>query len=530
MASASSWLPGRGMDVAARYRSRRARIAALRESLRAEGWTWAQIARRIAHDEHVNMRVAFRLAHGMSQREVAARWNEEFPGESGTAGMTDKIVSYWETWPQSGYEPSLKSLKRLARIYQCNVGDLVDDGDFSHLDRAALHGRTPSAAPAKAAAKYGPRDTVLASDLPSLFGLAAEDDDETMKRRAFLMGVAALTSLGAADPGMAMERTRHALNYALAERHAFTDVAEWHEIVLEYGNAYPITAPGELLKTLLVDLYGLQSAIGRYRDDETQRKLRQVGAMLSAFTAQTIANLGYLRDARRWWRTARRAADESGDRYTMLWIRGREIVRAGYEHRPLTAIAQLVDEAEARVSASPPVAALPEFLGGKAQALALMGQVASAEAEKTLAGLRRAFEELPFPLKAANDSVFMWGEERLRLTESIVYTYLGDFRKAGQAQNRALALFPADDLRSPAQVELQRALCLVGAGDVLSGIRHAQAIVSGLPAMHRIRPVADLGHKVLRAVPMAERQRPDAQEYSECLTASFAVPVPELTA
>src|ERR1039457_811579 len=92
-----------GTDVATRYRSRRARIAALSESLRAQGWTWAQIAGRVARDEHVNMRVAFRLAHGMSQREVAARWNEEFPPESGPASMTDKVVSYWETWPQSGY-------------------------------------------------------------------------------------------------------------------------------------------------------------------------------------------------------------------------------------------------------------------------------------------------------------------------------------------------------------------------------------------------------------------------------------------
>jgi hypothetical protein len=93
MAGASSCLPEGGTDVAAKYRSRRARIAALRDSLRAQGWTWAQIARHITGDEHVNMRVAFRLAHGMSQREVAARWNEEFPSEAGSAGMTDKVIS-----------------------------------------------------------------------------------------------------------------------------------------------------------------------------------------------------------------------------------------------------------------------------------------------------------------------------------------------------------------------------------------------------------------------------------------------------
>jgi transcriptional regulator with XRE-family HTH domain/tetratricopeptide (TPR) repeat protein len=128
--------------MTAKYRSRRARVAALSQDLRRQGQTWAQIAARIAADEHVTMRVAFRLAHGLSQREVAALWCEEFPTEAGTASMSDKTISYWESWPQSGYEPSLKSLKRLARIYQCNVGDLIDNGDFSYLDTATRRIKT----------------------------------------------------------------------------------------------------------------------------------------------------------------------------------------------------------------------------------------------------------------------------------------------------------------------------------------------------------------------------------------------------
>jgi transcriptional regulator with XRE-family HTH domain len=116
------------------HRSRRARLAALSAQLRREGWTWSQIARRIQADEHINARVALRLAHGWTQEEVAQRWNDLFPSSNGSAGITNQNISSWENWPESGHEPSLKTLKRLAQVYQCDVGDLIDDGDFSHLD------------------------------------------------------------------------------------------------------------------------------------------------------------------------------------------------------------------------------------------------------------------------------------------------------------------------------------------------------------------------------------------------------------
>jgi transcriptional regulator with XRE-family HTH domain len=122
--------------VARAYRSRRARLSALSAQLRADGQTWAQIARHIQDTESVNTRIAMRLAHGFTQSQVALRWNDRWPSDSGTTGITDKHISYWETWPQSGHEPSLKSLKRLAQLYQCDVGDLIDDGNYSHLDDA----------------------------------------------------------------------------------------------------------------------------------------------------------------------------------------------------------------------------------------------------------------------------------------------------------------------------------------------------------------------------------------------------------
>ncbi len=120
-----------------KYRSRRSRLAALTNQLRSDGQTWAQIGARIGQDEHVNARVAMRLGHGLSQQAVADRWNGLFVAGDGPS-LTAKQVSYWETWPQSGREPSLEDLRRLAQIYQCDVGDLVENWSYRHLDEAQV--------------------------------------------------------------------------------------------------------------------------------------------------------------------------------------------------------------------------------------------------------------------------------------------------------------------------------------------------------------------------------------------------------
>lgn len=76
-----------------------------------------------------------RLAHGMTQADVAARWNELWPEP---VPRTAKQISYWEIWPAAGGRtPSLETLNRLAMIYQCRAGDLLGGEDHSSLDPAA---------------------------------------------------------------------------------------------------------------------------------------------------------------------------------------------------------------------------------------------------------------------------------------------------------------------------------------------------------------------------------------------------------
>lgn len=65
-----------------------------------------------------------RQAHGWSQPQAAERWTEIWPDDP----KTFKNFSYWEQWPgQTGHAPSLETLDRLARLYECKITDLLGD-------------------------------------------------------------------------------------------------------------------------------------------------------------------------------------------------------------------------------------------------------------------------------------------------------------------------------------------------------------------------------------------------------------------
>jgi transcriptional regulator with XRE-family HTH domain len=350
----------------------------------------------------------------------------------------------------------------------------------------------------------------------SLLMVGREEWEDPMYRRTFVLGLGGLAGLGMTAPGLAFEAARHGLTASLAEQRGETAVEEWHEIVREYGYSYQVMAPAELLKTLIVDVLAVQYAMERPGDNAVTEELYRVSALLAALMAMTVANLGHLGTAERWWRTARQLADRSGFVETAVWVRGREVVRSLYERRPLGAILRLTDEAQQLVGAAP-LTALPELIGGKAQALALAGR--AEEAASALHELHDVYAALPGDVTADRDTTFAWPEHRLRFTESFVYSQLGDSARADVAQRQAVALYPASYRRGPAQIELQRALCLTRAGDTFEGVQLAQGIMSGLPRADHIRPVLDLSSRVLDAVPLEHQKAAAVTEFREHLAA-----------
>ncbi|WP_307874859.1 helix-turn-helix domain-containing protein [Frankia nepalensis] len=99
--------------------------------LRGLGWSYRRIATHWQLAYRLGALLAFRLAHGWTQEEAAWRWNARWPADPKTA----KSFSYWETWPGSGGRaPSPRTLARLAELYLCRPGDLLDGVDHGVLD------------------------------------------------------------------------------------------------------------------------------------------------------------------------------------------------------------------------------------------------------------------------------------------------------------------------------------------------------------------------------------------------------------
>jgi tetratricopeptide (TPR) repeat protein len=185
-------------------RSLKSQVAQLSRNMREDGQTWRDIARVIGDRYRVAPMVAFRLAHGWSQTEVADRYNEAWPSEHPKTGNQ---ISYWENWRldapsgSTGRMPSYRELDRLAQLYECAVADLLDAPDYGDRDPNAR----PVAVTPQAAS--GHNESAGSSD-PML-----EEGDRTNRRDALKLGL-----IGAAAP----EVIRRVLADAADEAMEFT--------------------------------------------------------------------------------------------------------------------------------------------------------------------------------------------------------------------------------------------------------------------------------------------------------------------
>ncbi|MFD0657635.1 hypothetical protein [Thermocatellispora tengchongensis] len=243
-----------------------------------------------------------------------------------------------------------------------------------------------------------------------------------------------------------------------------------------------------------------------------------VNAQMTWLLALSLNLAGLARESRRWWITARRAAEETGDPRRIALVTGYEAMQMLYEQRPMSTIVERAENALA-LARRTPCAGVAEALAVCAQARVLQGDSAGARA--ALDEQADVFERLPEATKSDKLSVVGWPETRLLHTRSFVATHAGH-ADAPQAQREALQAYPTGHIRPIAQIRLHEALSAVRRGDIAEGIDRARNVIAALAEHDRSPFIRRTATSVLEAVPETEVTRPAVVEYRELLT----VPMP----
>lgn len=284
-----------------------------------------------------NARVAMRLARGWSQQAVAELWNERFPGANGERPLTAKKLSYWETWPQSGHEPSLTTLGRLAQLYGCTTKDLVDSEDPPSAcgAQAVTSGANSSLPPKSIAASTAlnsGRESPLALSAAATRDLARQVEtisfDELaqivltwirqgyldMNRRDLLQKVSAALTVAAASPvfDMAEADSRERIAAAVQNPSRIDDamVTDAEQALLPYRKQGDVLGAHVALQSALAQRKFIAGFLAE-APGTLKPRLLSVYAELSQTIGWQLFDLGDYRAAQYYYDDARTAAHDA---------------------------------------------------------------------------------------------------------------------------------------------------------------------------------------------------------------------------
>jgi tetratricopeptide (TPR) repeat protein len=349
-----------------------------------------------------------------------------------------------------------------------------------------------------------------------------EDDDDVLRR-------AMLRLMADAGPPVdgrffaAVDRIRRRMDGALLRASvSVTMLDQWEDTVRGYGRQYRSAAPLRLLCDLLLDLGDVRRVCEERQPVEFVERLCQLAAKLAGLSAMTMINMGDQRQARSFFRTARIAADETGNRQLRGWVAVRESLVPLYYGDPGQAmlLARMgADLAGRHVCVASVMAPVVE-----ARALARLASAGYGSVRETLAGAkaaadraRLALEELPAP--ARGDTAFGYTERQLLFHLGDALVHLRDHKAAQEAFERALRMYSPAEILDRSLIMLGQASCLLQAGEPTEALRLGRETVLALPGEHRTGLVVRAARSLGESVAAAHGDLPAVRDYRAVLSA-----------
>ncbi len=344
-------------------------------------------------------------------------------------------------------------------------------------------------------------------------------DDDDMERRAAMQILAGLGTTAVVPPSV-IQAILTQVNRAIGDRDGY-GLDEWERTIWEYSYRGTTGPLGATIQGLAADIVEVGRLLDRSTDPLARAGLLRVSSQLSALLAGELDDVGSHHAAWQAWRTARRAADASGDRDLAVWIRAREATAAYFLGKPVEVVTRLVDEAIGFAKGAPS-AGLAKAYEIRAFALGSQGDARGAHA--ALRGLFEVFDRLPHAVTTNRHLIgFSFTEDHVRWDAAYVSALVDDRRRASQALDAALTIYPPELVHGVANLQYMQSLSLVRDGDVEEGLNHALASAQGLPVNAARRHIAG---QILKALPEKARTLPAAQQLRAITEPAAAVSFP----
>ncbi|MFD0572637.1 hypothetical protein ACFQ0T_29790 [Kitasatospora gansuensis] len=447
--------------------------ARLRAEASASGWESWQLVQRISTTCEVSLLQSHRLARGWTLDAAVTAY----------ALLRGRLtVQQLSSWEARTARPGPAHLDGLCALYETRpdrLGFAVDYTPAAAADSVSLEEEAPGPRPAR--------------------GRDPRQEERQQILRSLLHGAGVSLS----QPVLAtLAGVRQSLAEALTESVSELTMEQWERSAAEYGHAYQMRPPRELLAESVLDFVEVQQLLEQRQAADYRTRLCHVAAQLAGTAGIALVALGEQREARSWFRCAQLAAEETADRGLRAWLIAREAVIPFYYGSPRAA-ADLAERAR-MVAGGTPSATAAWAPSLEARALARLGRADDARQAMRLA--EQAFARLDHT--QTDDTAYGYTARQLQWHIGSMHTTLGDTRRAQAALDTALTMYAPAEYLDRALIALDQAAGLINVGEVTTAAQVGLQTLERLPAEHRTGIVVTRAREIAATIPARAAGRP----------------------